>query len=169
MPDLRPTKSVLHALFEYMKWADDLMLRAADAVPDDAYYLPRGVSHGSIHALLVHGMAAQIVWLKRWRGEGDARIETVADHPTRADLQTRWPAVHTILSQFLDSQSDESLARPVTARNTYGEPFSLPLGATMLHVVDHATYHRGQLNSMLKQAGAKPAAPYLQRYLASIE
>ena len=39
--------------------------------------------------------------------------------------------------------------------------------ATMLHVVDHATYHRGQINSMLKQAGARPAAPYFQRYLAS--
>jgi uncharacterized damage-inducible protein DinB len=32
--------------------------------------------------------------------------------------------------------------------------------------VDHATYHRGQINTMIKQAGGEPVAAYLQRYLA---
>jgi uncharacterized damage-inducible protein DinB len=53
----------------------------------------------------------------------------------------------------------------IGARNTYGEWFSLPLGETMIHVVDHATYHRGQINAMIKMAGGMPAAPYYQRYL----
>jgi uncharacterized damage-inducible protein DinB len=163
-----PTKSLLHTLFQYMRWADDLMVQAVSTVPDDAYHFPRAISHGSIHSLLVHAMAAQDVWLRRWQGDGDARIETVAEYPTRATLLVRWPVVHRALFDFLDHQSDASLSRPVTAKNTYGERFTLPLGATMLHVVDHATYHRGQLNSMLKQAGAQPTAPYLQRYLATL-
>jgi len=41
-------------------------------VQDEAYYLDRGISHESIHGLLVHGMAAQDVWLRRWRGNGRA-------------------------------------------------------------------------------------------------
>lgn len=166
--DLRPTKALIGSLFEYMRWADQTMVRAADPVRDDAYYMPRGVSHGSIHALLVHSMAAQDVWLRRWRGDGDARIDTAADVSTRDALRRRWPVVHDALFAFLDAETDESLARAVTARNTYGERFTLPVGATMLHVVDHATYHRGQLNSMLKQAGVEPVAPYLQRYLATL-
>ncbi len=60
----------------------------------------------------------------------------------------------------------KSLLISVVARNTYGEQFSLPLGDTMIHVVDHATYHRGQINSMIRMAGGKPAAAYYQRYLA---
>ena len=169
MTDVRPTRGLIHGLFEYMKWGDELMVEAAAAarVPDGAYYLHRGMSHGSIHGLLVHGMGAQDVWLRRWRGEGEARIEGVEACPTRADLLGRWPDVHRALLDFLGGESDASLERIVVARNTYGERFSLPLGATMLHVVDHATYHRGQVNSMLKQAGAEPTAPYLQRYLAS--
>jgi uncharacterized damage-inducible protein DinB len=166
MTDLRPTKELLRGMFSYMKWADELLLSAAGAVADDAYYLARGISHGSIHGLLVHCMAAQTVWLKRWSGEPNAAIEKQADYPTRSSIVERWPNVHQSLFSFLDNQTDESLQRPVVARNTYGEQFSVPLGATMLHVVDHASYHRGQLNSMLKQAGVKPTAPYLQRYLS---
>jgi uncharacterized damage-inducible protein DinB len=167
MTEVRPTKELIHVLFEYMRWADELMTAAAAPVPDDAYYLDRGISHGSIHGLLVHGMAAQDVWLRRWQGDGEARIEGGAEYPTRAALLDRWPQVHRALVEFLSRESEGALERIVIARNTYGEQFALPLGATMLHVVDHATYHRGQLNSMLKQAGARPAAPYFQRYLAS--
>jgi uncharacterized damage-inducible protein DinB len=164
----RPTTDLIRSLFQYMQWADELLIRAADAVPDDAYHLHRGISHGSIHGLLVHCMAAQTVWLRRWQGDGDARIECETDYPTRASLLARWPGVHRSLFEFLDAQTHQTLDRHVVARNTYGESFSLPLGATMLHLVDHATYHRGQLNSMLKLAGAQPTAPYLQRYLASL-
>jgi uncharacterized damage-inducible protein DinB len=167
--ELRPTGDVIRAMFAYMRWADEAMLRAADSVPDEPYYQDRGVSHGSIHALLVHSMAAQEVWLRRWQGEGEARIGTVADCPTRAALRERWPRIHRSLLDFLDGQGEESLARSVRARNTYGEWFTLPLGATMLHVADHATYHRGQINTMIKQAGGEPAAAYLQRYLARSE
>jgi uncharacterized damage-inducible protein DinB len=166
MTEVRPTRGLIHGLFEYMKWGDELMVEAAARVADDAYYLHRGMSHGSIHGLLVHGMAAQDVWLRRWRGEGEARIDGVAEYPTRAGLLGRWPDVHRALFEFLAGESDGSLERIVVARNTYGERFALPLGAMMLHVVDHATYHRGQINSMLKQAGVEPTAPYLQRFLA---
>ena len=42
-------------------------------------------------------------------------------------------------------------------RSTRGELFSLPLAELMLHVIDHETYHRGQINTMIKRAGGQPA------------
>ena len=47
-------------------------MQRGGGVQDEAYYLDRGISHESIHGLLVHGMAAQDVWLRRWRGNGRA-------------------------------------------------------------------------------------------------
>jgi uncharacterized damage-inducible protein DinB len=160
------TTSLVHRLFGYLKWADEAVFMAAQSVSDHEYYLPRGFSHGSIHGLLVHGMAAQDVWLRRWQGDGKAAINGVDQCPTRNDLERCWPEVHSELSTFLDRQTDKSLQTTVVARNTYGERFSLPLGDTMIHVVDHSTYHRGQINSMIMMAGGKPAAAYYQRYLA---
>ena len=160
------TTGLVHRFFDYMKWADEAMMGASRTVSAQEYHRPRGFSHGSIHGLLVHGMAAQDVWLRRWQGDGEAAIENETRHPTRTDLIGRWPEVHAELFAFLDRQTDESLLIPVVARNTYGERFSVPLGDTMIHVVDHATYHRGQINSMIKMAGGEPAAAYYQRYLA---
>ena len=160
------TTVLICRLFNYMKWADETMMEASQTVSDHEYYLPRGFSHGSIHGLLVHEMAAQGVWLRRWHGDGEAAIEDEGHYPRRDNLIRRWAEVHSELFAFLDRQTDESLLISVVARNTYGEQFSLPLGDTMIHVVDHATYHRGQINSMIRMAGGKPAAAYYQRYLA---
>ena len=43
-------------------------------------------------------------------------------------------------------------------RTTKGEPYSHPLSEMMLHLVNHGTYHRGQVTAMLRQLGAKPLA-----------
>ncbi len=160
------TTGLVYRLFGYLRWADEATLAASQSVTDLEYHRSRGFSHGSIHGLLVHGMAAQEVWLRRWQGIGEAAIEGVGQCPTRNDLLRLWPEIHSELLVFLDRQTDDSLRATVVARNTYGEQFSLPLGDTMIHVVDHATYHRGQINSMIMMAGGKPVAAYYQRYLA---
>ena len=60
-------------------------------------------------------------------------------------------------------QTLESINRVITVRRNNGEPLTAPLGAMMMHVADHGSYHRGQLATMLKQAGA-PAVytPYFR-------
>jgi uncharacterized damage-inducible protein DinB len=36
-------------------------------------------------------------------------------------------------------------------------PFAQPLWQCLQHVANHSTYHRGQITTMLRQLGAKPA------------
>ena len=51
----------------------------------------------------------------------------------------------------------------MTVTRNIGEQLTLPLGAMMMHVADHGTYHRGQLNTMFKQAGVEPVyTPYFR-------
>ncbi len=114
------TTELVRRLFDYMIWADEAMMGASQTVPDHEYHLPRGFSHGSIHGLLVHEMAAQDVWLRRWQGDGEAAIEDESFYPNRDVLTRRWAGVHSELFAFLDRQTDESLLMSVVARNTYG-------------------------------------------------
>src|SRR5262245_32845651 len=155
--DMTVTKEHLQAMFDFVCWADNQMLAAARSVGDDGYYKEQGISIGSIHKLLVHSMAAQWIWLSRWRGESPTRIETHEDYPTRDSVLLRWPLVHSAITDFLGTQSQKALARDVQYRNMRGELFSVPLGELMLHVIDHSTYHRGQLNTMIKHAGGQTA------------
>ena len=56
----------------------------------------------------------------------------------------------------MDTQTDESVLRRIDyIRN--GQSHNNMLLHLMYHVGDHSTYHRGQLNSMIKLAGGKPA------------
>jgi uncharacterized damage-inducible protein DinB len=151
------TKEHLQNMFDYVRWADGQVLAASRTVPDEGYYKDQGISIGSIHKLLVHCMSVQWIWLSRWRGENPTRIENHEDWPTRDSLLQRWPLVHSAITDFLGTTSQKQLSRDVQYRNTRGELSSLPLGDLMLHVIDHATYHRGQLNTMIKRAGGTPA------------
>src|SRR4051812_15176947 len=76
------TKEHLREMFEFLRWADQQMMAAARQVPEDGYYKDQGISIGSIHKLLVHCMAAQWVWLSRWRGESPTRLESHEDYRT---------------------------------------------------------------------------------------
>ena len=144
-------------MFEFVRWADQQMLAASRSVPDEAYFKDQQISIGSIHKLLVHCMAAQWIWLSRWRGESPPRIENHEDYPSRDSVLLRWPLVHSALTDFLGTQTPKSLARDIQYRTSKGELYALPLGDLMLYVIDHSTYHRGQLNTMIKKAGGQTA------------
>jgi uncharacterized damage-inducible protein DinB len=123
-------------------------------VPDEGYYKDQGISIGSIHKLLVHAMAAQWIWLSRWRGESPTRSKVMRIIP---------PAIRSCSAgHWCIRPSPISWARnrpkrwPATFNTATrgGELFALSPGELMLHVIDHATYHRGQLNTMIKHAAA---------------
>jgi uncharacterized damage-inducible protein DinB len=40
--------------------------------------------------------------------------------------------------------------------NLHGQTYRYPLWREMYHVVNHSTYHRGQLTTMLRQLAARP-------------
>jgi uncharacterized damage-inducible protein DinB len=151
-------------MFEYVRWGDHESLMAARTVADPDYYKDQGISHGSVHKLLVHMMAAQWIWLCRFRNSSPNRLETAEDYPTRIALEQRWPLVHAAMLDFVAHQSPSALARNVTYKNTRGEQFTLPLASLMLHVIDHAAYHRGQLASMIKRGNGKPITISYQLY-----
>ena len=158
-------------LFDYMIWSDRAMFEAGQKIAEAEYYKSREISAGSIHNVFVHQMVAQNTWLNRWKGKVMVgRLENQTEHPTRELLAERWPLVHRALLEFVDQQSAHSLNESLTVRRNNGELLTLPLGAMMMHVADHGTYHRGQLATMFKQAGVEPVyAPYFRFALTQTE
>jgi len=149
-------------LWRYMAHADQQIAQAATTVSDDAYRRDQQISFGSIEKLLAHAIAAQSVWLRRLQGN-DQPYADIAP-PPRDQLAQRWADVHTTLLAFADAQTPTTLAQSVSFHNRAGHAFERPRGLLMLHVADHATYHRGQLNSMIKLAGGTPTPVMLYTY-----
>jgi uncharacterized damage-inducible protein DinB len=61
-------------------------------------------------------------------------------------------------AQFIEAVTAERLTTVVAYVNLQGQTWRYPLWRQMYHVVNHSTYHRGQLTTMLRQLGAAPVA-----------
>jgi uncharacterized damage-inducible protein DinB len=149
---------------EFMIWGDLQILAAARTVPEEEYHKDRGISAGSLHALLLHAMGAQWIWLNRFQGRAFSFAEVTA-FPTRDALAARWPEVHDALRTYLAAQTAESLNVPVTFKNFRGMEFTQPMGHAFLHVTDHGTYHRGQQNTFIKLCGGKPVDIFFYKWM----
>lgn len=149
-------------LWKYMVYADAQIMQAADTLTDEGYRREQSISFGSVEKLLHHAVMSQTTWLRRLNGFDVAYI----DVPTlsRDVLPGRWAQVHQELLAFAEAQTPALLETVIRSRNRAGKQFELPTWSVMLHVADHATYHRGQLNSMIKLAGGKPSPVLLYTY-----
>jgi uncharacterized damage-inducible protein DinB len=139
----------LQILYDYHYWRTDRLLDACQALTPQQWDEPLGASWGSVHALLAHMLAAEQIWLGRWKGHSAGALMPADSVPTLAAIRRTWKQVEDELREFLAACDEARLKADLTYTNTKGKKFSLPLGGLMMHVVDHATHHRGELVTML--------------------
>lgn len=65
---------------------------------------------------------------------------------------------------YLESLTEAELDEGIAYRNTKGQPFAYPLRQILRHVVNHSTYHRGQVTTMLRQLRTEPVSTDLLVY-----
>jgi len=146
------------ALYEYNSWANSRILDAASKLTPERFAKGLGSSYRSVQDTLVHIMSAEWIWLKRWMGISPKAMLEPSDFPTISSLRSRWSEIERGQEQFISSATEESLNTIIAYVNTQGETWRYPLWQTLQHVVNHSTYHRGQVTTMLRQLGAEPVA-----------
>ena len=58
-----------------------------------------------------------------------------------------------VIVQFISELSDEVIASTLKYKNSKGQEFNKNMGDLLLHVFNHQTHHRGQISTLLYQAG----------------
>ncbi len=117
-----------------------------------------GSSFPCIRDTLVHILSAEWVWLRRWTGTSPRRVLDPAGFGSLGTLRARWAEVEVEQTAFVDQLTPEALEHVVSYTNVQGAMWRYPLGQMLQHVVNHSTYHRGQVTTMLRQLGAAPVA-----------
>ena len=145
-------------LFDYDRWATTRQVDVISKLKEEEYVKDLGSSHGCLRGTLVHIYAAQSIWYRRWTGESPSALVTPSDIPTLTALQDRWTVLRRDILQFVVALSAEKLREPLSYEDTKGNRYSQPLSQLIRHVINHSTYHRGQITSMLRQLGVTPAA-----------
>jgi uncharacterized damage-inducible protein DinB len=60
---------------------------------------------------------------------------------------------------FIDGLGEDGITRVIEYKLLSGQPGQSPFWHMLQHVVNHASYHRGQVTTMLRQLGAPPPKP----------
>lgn len=154
----------LQDLFGYNRWANARMLDACEPLPAEALGRDMGSSFPTVLATLVHILSAEWIWLERWNGRSPSGPPGDWELAGIAPIRATWSAVQADQARFLEALDDERLSATIEYRNTRGEEFAAPLWQLMRHLVNHSTYHRGQVATLLRQLGFPAASTDLVLY-----
>ncbi len=145
-------------LFEYNDWANERLLSCAAGLRGAAWSEDLGGAFPTLLGLVAHVVGAERIWLMRCMGETPkGRPAWMAD-PSPEILRGVLGEVARERAAFLRSLGEGDLARPVSYTLLDGSGATLPLATLLRHAVNHSTYHRGQIASMLRRLGAAPPA-----------
>jgi uncharacterized damage-inducible protein DinB len=142
-------------LFAHMEWADATVWRAV-------YDCSSAADDKDLHDRLYHIHATQHAFLQAWRG--DEVVFTAAnEYPGLDAVYTLAREFYAAAPKFLESLSADVMKREMVlpwssyfARRAGFNAHPSTLGETLLQLPSHSTYHRGQVNTRLRDLGGDP-------------
>jgi uncharacterized damage-inducible protein DinB len=146
----------MQALYEFNAWANHRCLDAAGALSAEQFIKPLGSSFSSVRDTLVHVYSAEWLWLERFEGRISKGHITPEQFAGIGPLRDEWREREETLLAFVKRLTQQDLDRIHEYTTLSYGPGRNPLWQSMQHLVNHGTYHRGQVSGMLRQLGAVP-------------
>jgi uncharacterized damage-inducible protein DinB len=146
----------IHELFDYNAWANNRLFDIVDQVAPEQYMRDMKTSHGSLHGTLVHLVGAESVWLERWQQAPGIVFLQAKDLLSFKELRSIWNAVQEKRENFLAEFTDQKLNDSITITDSKGGVYTNTFSQMMQHAINHSTFHRGQVVTILRQLGVTP-------------
>ena len=146
----------LTELLDYHYWAQERMFQAVEPLSLEQFTRDLGNSFPSVRDTLVHIHFAECIWYSRWQKEPVA-MPSAEMFPDLASVcqasRTHEARVRALLARLGQDGINQSMDYTSRLDNKAHRSVFWQM---LQHVVNHTTYHRGQVTMMLRQLGAKP-------------
>ena len=149
----------LQTMLDYHYWARDRLLDAVAALTPEQYTRDLGSSFKSVRETVTHIYAAEWAWYERWQGRSPTALLPPDLFPDLAALRRTWGELEVKMREFVAGLGEQGPSRIIAYTLLSGHAGASPISQMLQHVVNHASYHRGQVTTMLRQMGAAPAKP----------
>ena len=141
------------ALADYNIWANNIVMQWLDQISDDQIKQEIPSSFSSIFRTALHIASAQKVWIDYWNKLPQPAFLSVGFNGSYQELKEIWAASSGGMKAFIESYPEEDFTLPISFRWPSGAAGSMAFFQTVTHVINHSTYHRGQIVNMLRQVG----------------
>jgi uncharacterized damage-inducible protein DinB len=127
------------------------------ALPPGEAHRERSTLFGSIVNTLNHSYVVDLIWRAHLEGRDHPfTSRRVILHEDVMELRTAQHSSNARLKEWCLEQSDATLAEAIGVRFISGQRAQMTRGGVVLHIVNHATYHRGYVSDLFHQIPAKP-------------
>ena len=142
------------ALFAYDRWANRKVLDACRKLTAEQYVAEPVPGWSSVRSTVYHIALVTEFHLRTLAGDPDDSIPTEADLATVDDAARLLERAYRRFEELQPTLTPEWLNTLLTLRRPGGTA-TLPRWAMLRHIVNHSTYHRGQVASKLKRFGVE--------------
>jgi uncharacterized damage-inducible protein DinB len=139
----------------YHVWATHRLLEAVSRVSDEDCRRDVGLFFKSIHGTLNHMLVAEhLLWYARFaKGASPVLALDAEIEPDRERLAQALKGGSANWTPLIDSWTAERFDSQLSYTTMRDTPANLPFAATLVHVFNHATHHRGQMTAALTSLG----------------
>lgn len=152
----------LHDILRYNDWANDRMAGAVRQLSDEQCRQPITSSFNSVRETVGHIASAEWIWLSRWLGESPTAFPDWLKTDSTERFLERIVDVRKQRLAWFAGLAEADLARFLDYRLLSGKEMRNTIPDMIRHVVNHSTYHRGQLTTQFRQLGhPAPATDFI--------
>jgi uncharacterized damage-inducible protein DinB len=149
----------------YNRWMNDKLYAASATLSDQERKRDRGAFFKSIHGTLNHVLLGDSIWLSRFKQDPHVLPQRADGQPIEIvslaqEVYESFDAL-THARRHLDARieawivslDEDTLASELTYKTVTQGVQSSPFWASLSHFFNHQTHHRGQVTTLLTQAG----------------
>lgn len=142
-------KSYIH-LYDYNVWANGRLLSHLKSLPDEIFTKEANLGFKSIAEVIGHLANADEVWFTRIKGG----IPPAVTPKVFGNLEEADQTLNRLQTQFQELLSTvHDFEQTIIYRTSKGEEHQNTVAEILRHVVNHGTYHRGNITTILRVFG----------------
>jgi uncharacterized damage-inducible protein DinB len=142
------------SLFAFNRWANSKMLDACRKLTPEQYAAEPAPGWSAVRSTVYHLAVVTDLWLQALAGDPDSSVPTEAELPSVDDAERILDRAYGVLDALLQNLGPKDLATP-RRFSRWEWTVVVPPWLVLRHVVNHTTYHRGQIASKLKRFGVQ--------------
>ena len=145
-------KKVIEEYTQYNIWANEIIISFIKQLSPEQFNKEQLSSFTTIRKTVEHMAGAEHIWLKRIKGYPDQgnKATSLEDISSLTDF---WIDQSKQFAEKIKEADESRLLEIISYKNLKGIPFETSLYKITMHVMNHSTYHRGQLVTMLRAVG----------------
>jgi uncharacterized damage-inducible protein DinB len=145
-------------MYNYHVWANEVIIDRLRELPQDIFHMDIQSGFSSVSKVLSHIYLTDYTWFDIISGKSmNEAMATTNQLREQVEMKSieEMKVIFLDLSEryraLLDNQKD--IEKLIVVDNPYAGLLETSISETVLHVVTHGSYHRGNIATMLRQMG----------------